>query len=294
MDVIRTRMQTGECQNGVVRCVIDVMRRSGISGLYTGISGPFLAQALYKSIIFTTNTFVSTSIFRGQKNSLSIFTSGLIAGSVNALVVSPVELIRTRQILAQDRPNSRFSCKGFIASVKVLLSEGGVLGLWRGLLAAVLRDGPGLGAYFLAFEKCKSYFASNLHRNTTRTSSSMLSQSQLPQQLSATVSVSSPVPATGLPLWVRFLAGSCAGVAFWVVALPLDSVKVILEASPRVESSLSGQLSLICKVVSERGVLSLFHAWPVAIGRGVPSAAVTLTTYDLISEWLARKREEKR
>jgi hypothetical protein len=39
------------------------------------------------------------------------------------------------------------------------------------------------------------------------------------------------------------------------------------------------------------GIAILFRAWPVAIGRGIPSAAVTLTVFDVISEWLIRNRE---
>jgi hypothetical protein len=42
-------------------------------------------------------------------------------------------------------------------------------------------------------------------------------------------------------------------------------------------------------MISQRGVRHLFRAWPVAIGRGIPSAAVTLTVFDVVAEWLVQE-----
>jgi hypothetical protein len=44
------------------------------------------------------------------------------------------------------------------------------------------------------------------------------------------------------------------------------------------------------RLIRGNGFLRLLHAWPVALGRGIPSAAVTLTTYDIITQYLIQYR----
>ena len=254
MDVIRTRMQTSKVAKGVMECFRDVIRESGVvKGLYRGLSGPFVAQALYKSVIFTSNTMINTYIFTGQKTAVTTFLSGAIAGSMNAFIVSPVEIIRTRQILL---PNSTFS-----GTLRSIISEGGINSLWRGLLPAMARDGPGIGVYLLTFEHCKLALDNN-----------------------GTLSKFS--------IWSKLLSGASAGIAFWVVALPIDTIKANIEASP--PSTTWNQLYLQQRQwIQQRGIGHLFRAWPVAFGRGIPSAAVTLTTFDVVSEALAQRRLNK-
>ena len=262
-DVIRTRVQTNNLQKGTVECLRDILKESGPRGLYTGLLGPFFAQGIYKAVIFTTNSMVNKHVFTGQKTKTSVFLSGAIAGTLNSVIVAPIELLRTRQILSATQQT-------YSAVFRTLLSEAGILGLFRGLLPAILRDGPGVGAYFLTFDVSKRYFTNWLsphvdprHQNTIVNSYS--------------------------PIMIKLLSGSCAGVAFWILALPIDAVKTLFETSPNVSKvGFLDQFSDIYDTINQRGgIRSLFRSWPVAIGRGIPSAAVTLTTYDFVLEHLA-------
>jgi len=128
-----------------------------------------------------------------------------------------------------------------------------------------------------------------------------------------------------LQLWERIVAGGAAGVAFWVWALPVDCIKTVMEASVVSSSSIdnndnnnnnnsnsnssrskssSSSMNLnnsnklrrsigIFEAFSQirnrpngGGIFNLFSAWPVALGRGIPAAAVTLTVYDMCMEKL--------
>jgi solute carrier family 25 carnitine/acylcarnitine transporter 20/29 len=249
---------------GAVSCFQDIVRTSGIvNGLYRGVVGPFFAQAVYKSVIFTTNTLVNTYVFTNpHKTATTIFLSGAIAGSMNAFIVSPIEIIRTRQIL---HPHY-----GFLQTFRGIVTEGGLASLWRGLVPAMFRDGPGIGMYLLTFEYCKKAWE----------------PPPPPQQEGSSGVVASP------SLWPKLLAGACAGVAFWAVALPIDTIKANIEASPG-RTSWNRLVAEQLRMVSDRGVGHLFRAWPVAFGRGIPSAAVTLTTFDVMTEWLVRRRVQR-
>lgn len=230
-DVIRTQIQSGRSERGIINCSKDIIREHGVRGFYAGLLGPFFAQAVYKSVIFTTNSFVSKFVFTGEKSNQTVFLSGLIAGSVNAFIVAPVELLRTRQILSGSKTR-------FQSAFQTLLNEGGVRGLFRGLLPAILRDGPGIGAYFLTFDTCKKLLA--------------------PHPFTPTVSNSNPEGANlsqvqvSPPLWVRLLSASLAGVSFWVLALPIDTAKTILESSP-INKNFVSQFSFLFSTIQKRG-----------------------------------------
>jgi hypothetical protein len=230
-DVIRTQIQSGRSERGIINCSKDIIREHGVRGFYAGLLGPFFAQAVYKSVIFTTNSFVSKFVFTGAKSNQTVFLSGLIAGSVNAFIVAPVELLRTRQILSGSKTS-------FQSAFQTLLNEGGVSGLFRGLLPAILRDGPGIGAYFLTFDTCKKLLAP--HSFTSTATSSNLEGANLSQ-----VQVSPP-------LWVRLLSASLAGVSFWVLALPIDTAKTILESSP-IKKDFVSQFSFLFSTIQKRG-----------------------------------------
>ena len=267
-DVVRTRIQISKVPTSARECFREVIQKYGFKGLYTGIMAPFFAQGIYKAVIFTTNTLVSRHIFTGQNSSLTTFLSGAIAGSLNSIIVAPVELLRTRQIssVAKGSYSSLFSA---------LMKDHGFRGLFRGLIPAALRDGLGVGAYFLTFELCKKFITAKISVNGTG-----------PVPLGSNVLQTS----SSSILMVKLISGSCAGIAFWVVALPIDTVKTIFESSCVTKGILNQSREAYNLVIEGGGIVTLFRAWPVAIGRGIPSAAVTLTTFDVVSEWLVLRR----
>lgn len=216
MDVVRTRMQTIVGNKSVLHNASLLVREWGIKGLYRGFWGPFYAQALYKSVIFSTNTFVGQNMFPGQKTSISIFLSGAIAGMVNAFIVSPIELIRTRQILSQNviKSSTNLEMKSNVSyyrCIQSVISEGGVLSLWKSLFPAMLRDGPGIGAYLLTFDYVKCLLTSYVHGwddiNNKTKSKRRSDGSVVNSNVSSTTYVS-------YSFGVRLIAGSCAGNYF--------------------------------------------------------------------------------
>jgi solute carrier family 25 carnitine/acylcarnitine transporter 20/29 len=260
IDVVRTKMQVQASTFGA--CVRDTADKEGLRGFYKGFSGPFIAQGVYKSVLFSVNSLTQKHLFHSSRQGGALFVSGFISGSVNAVVVAPVEIIRTNLIFAK-RDGTSYSLAG---SIRNIASRQGIFGLWKGLLPAVMRDGPGMGFYFLAFDRAKS----------------TLSEENKP-----------------VSLMTRILAGAAAGAGFWLVALPVDTIKTVVEAEAvNAEKTLrlhtTGTLNLISSVTrqlwNEGGIRRLYRAWPVAFGRGLPSAAITLTTFDICTEYLSKHK----
>lgn len=234
------------------------------SKYYRGIIPPLCAQGVYKAVIFGANNFSNKYLnggnSQGAMKNLNLFSSGCIAGVLVSFVVAPVEIIRTKQIMISDT-SSQY--RSIATVVKSITSATKPWLLWKYLLPTILRDGPGVGFYFLVFESSKEFIARNLHVDKKTNDISIFS---------------------------RILAASCAGVSFWLWALPFDTVKTIMEADNNPET-LSKSSSKLLKenmqlVWNNGGIKRLYNAWPVAVGRGIPSAIVTLTSYDLMYKYL--------
>jgi hypothetical protein len=258
LDVLRTKMQVNHDMT-VSQAISSTVRESGLKSLYKGFLVPFYAQIVYKSVIFATNTASNTMFFQGKNDVWSTFFSGCIAGSVNGLVVSPVEIIRTTQIMSAKEGGSQT----VFGAMKYVFNQRGVLGFWVGLPPTIARDGPGIGVYMIAFNQCKKFI----------------------QSVDGT-------QGGGPTVLNRMLSGALAGIAFWTWALPIDTFKTIIETSIRANQVQGGSLmTTVMQHVRTMRVSDFYRALPVAYLRGIPSAAVTLTAYDLAVEQLIAWRK---
>ncbi|EKU21566.1 hypothetical protein NGA_0360510, partial [Nannochloropsis gaditana CCMP526] len=222
IDVLRTELQTTQETLTARECLRRIWRAEGMQGFYKGLSAPLAAQAVYKAIIFGTNSTAQQLLLartkkrpRPPSSNLSppclsypeIFLCGALSGGVNALVVTPVELVRNRLVVSHGVYSGPRDCVG------QAWRGGGFRGLWNGLLPTLCRDGPGVGAWFLAFAAGKDgLLAWKKSTKGLRGGKREAGEEKL--------------GVGGL-----LLAGSGAGVAFWTVALPFDTVKSVMQVA---------------------------------------------------------------
>ena len=284
-DVLRVKMQSSalaSTQRGLSGTVRHTLQLGGIRALYTGLALPLGAQAVYKATIFTANNVTEQAIkeWRTQENyklgnfseyKLSYFdrfVSGFIGGALNAaLFVTPVEFVRNQQIaLASGKMETPHMPKsptlqsqrlpGPMAIVRSTLQAEGLSGLWRGMLSTVLRDSLGCGCFFTAMA-----YSQDLLRGHHD-------------------------PASGPPSKAVLIAsGAIAGVGFWFIGLPLDTMKTWIQNGSARNLQHAWELSQRDGFVNS--MVSLTRGWQVAYGRGAPSAAITVTTYSLVYSLLS-------
>lgn len=262
--------------NGPLHIVSQTIKNGGGRALYTGLALPLAAQAVYKATVFTVNNVTQSALVQwnteesftkgsllAEPYSLTLgdkFVCGFVAGGVNAaLFVTPVEYVRNQLIGQHSRSTAgQKIAKPMTGPLDVIRttiakSPTGILGLWRGVQVTMARDSIGCGFFFYAMELSQRYLASNNNNN------------------------SDGRPPT---LGVTICSGAMAGLAYWLAALPLDSVKTWVQ-SDMAESAVGAvRLSL-----QDHGPMKtmgrLMSGYQVAYARGIPSAAITVTTYSL-------------
>ena len=167
----------------------------------------------------------------------------------------PVEYVRN-QLIQQHTVKSQGevvdkanSMRGPIDVLKRTLKMDGILGLWRGAGITLMRDSIGCGAFFIMNDIGKRH----IERRTG------LKEGSLANTLGS---------------------GFMAGFGYWFVSLPLDTLKTLVQTG-KTSSSL-GTVSFLIKNGGIVGALKhLYRGWQMAFGRGLPSAAITLTTYSV-------------
>ena len=224
------------------------LRREGFRGLYKGMSPPLAAQGIYKAVIFSTRNRVQSilSTRRGASKfprTVEAF-SGLAAGCVNSLIVAPVELVRNR---LQVNTSMTRRMRPFDVLRQVLLVHG-PLTLLKGAKEAALRDGPGVALYFLAYSESMKHLGDR-----------------------------------EMGPFCRRLASACiAGVAFWIWALPFDTLKTAIQ---RAGNERTPSFTIVKKMYrNEGGIPRFFRGWQAAYVRGIPSAATTFLTYEYLKD----------
>ncbi|GLJ55565.1 hypothetical protein SUGI_1193330 [Cryptomeria japonica] len=132
----------------------------------------------------------------------------------------------------------------------VLKSEGGILGLFKGLTPTLAREVPGNAVMFGVYEALKQYLAGG--RDTSR-----LSQGAL------------------------LTSGGLAGAAFWLAVYPTDVVKSVIQVDNYHQPKYSGSIDAFKKIVASEGIKGLYKGFGPAMARSVPANAACFLAYEI-------------
>eukprot|EP00005_Dracoamoeba_jomungandri_P000949 CAMPEP_0174254196 /NCGR_PEP_ID=MMETSP0439-20130205/3537_1 /TAXON_ID=0 /ORGANISM="Stereomyxa ramosa, Strain Chinc5" /LENGTH=233 /DNA_ID=CAMNT_0015335651 /DNA_START=252 /DNA_END=949 /DNA_ORIENTATION=+ len=194
-------------------------------------------------------------------------TSGCVGGAASAFIVTPIELLRNRLQVQYHKIGAAVAHSGSAplysgpvdCFIKVIKNEG-VMTLFRGFIPTVLRDGPGNAAWFGAYEFMK-------------------------RQLVNSSPVFDPSTSHGSVL-TPMVAGATAGVSYWIIALPFDAVKSIIQTSQIAGQKPPGVIDTAMKIVSEYGWSRFYRGFSVAALRGMPGAAMSFVSYEFAFKML--------
>lgn len=261
IDLVKTRLQNQEIgPNGQVmyRNMADCMRKTfrseGFFGMYRGSAVNILLVTPEKAIKLAANDFFRHHLTDSKKG-LSLggeILSGGGAGLCQIIVTTPMELLK---IQLQDA--GRLANKGPLTVMpdsarKIaldLIRKKGLLGLYRGTFATMLRDVSFSVVYFPLFAHFNSIGPKRSDGSTI--------------------------------FWASFLAGCSAGSVSAVVVNPFDVVKTRLQVLQRAqgESSYSGVFDAFTKIYQKEGITAFFKGALCRVMVIAPLFGIAQTVY---------------
>lgn len=132
----------------------DILAREGLTGLYRGFSSTIMRDLPFSAIQYPIWEKLKSRHLKRHKQPANVTQSawyGSIAGGIAAFVTTPLDVAKTRIMLA-DTKDSLASGK-ILAALKGIHSERGINGLFAGVVPRVLWISAGAAIFLGTYEK---------------------------------------------------------------------------------------------------------------------------------------------
>ena len=254
LDTIKTRMQVTSSK-GMIGTGAAILRQEGAGALFKGMAIPLFSLSVLNTLNFTSyNLFKSPSSPLSSLSlppSLLYFISGALVGPLASTISTPEHMLKTQLQLDNSRPSPLYS-RGVYQAFRSFVRSNGFSALYVGHRSNTVRESVFLGVYFSVYETLKG-----------------------------DVSV---VDIFGDKLAVP-VAGGTAGMAGWIVSLPLDCIKatVMGNFNKNVEGRLqpTGILTVGRMILEKRGVAGLYSGMTPSLIRAFLVSGSRFTAFEI-------------
>ncbi|KAL2825712.1 mitochondrial carrier domain-containing protein [Aspergillus pseudoustus] len=264
IDLVKTRMQNqrssrvGErLYNNSLDCARKVIRNEGFTGLYSGVIPQLIGVAPEKAIKLTVNDLVRgyfTNKENGKIKYIHEVIAGGTAGACQVIFTNPLEIVKIRlQVQGEIAKNVEGAPR---RSALWIVKNLGLVGLYKGASACLLRDVPFSAIYFPTYSHLKSDFfgESRTHK---------------------------------LGVVQLLTAGAIAGMPAAYLTTPCDVIKTRLQVEARKgEAQYTGLRHCAQTIMREEGFKAFFKGGPARILRSSPQFGFTLAAYEVLQKWL--------
>jgi len=175
LDIVRTRLsiqsasfmklqrEAGKKLPGMWETLVQMYKtEGGFLALYRGIVPTVAGVAPYVGLNFMIYESVRHYMTpEGQANPGSIgkLCAGAISGAVAQTCTYPLDVLRRRfQINTMTGMGYRY--KGIFDAIRVIVSQEGVRGLYKGITPNLLKVAPSMASSWLSFEMTRDFFVS--------------------------------------------------------------------------------------------------------------------------------------
>ncbi|XP_051127454.1 mitochondrial carnitine/acylcarnitine carrier-like protein isoform X2 [Andrographis paniculata] len=257
-DTIKVKLQSAPVPSsgqppkyaGAIDAVKQTLASDGARGLYKGMGAPLATVAALNAVIFTVRGQIESHLRSSPGAPLTVgqqVVCGAGAGAAVSFLACPTELIKCR--LQAQSATATYAGPMDVAR-HVIRSEGGVLGLFKGLVPTLAREVPGNAIMFGIYEALKQYYAGG--QDTSRLGRGSL-----------------------------IMAGGIAGASFWALVYPTDVVKSIVQVDDYKNPKFSGTIDAFKKIVKVEGRKGLYKGFGPAMARSVPANAACFLVYEV-------------
>ncbi|OQO08507.1 hypothetical protein B0A48_06377 [Cryoendolithus antarcticus] len=264
IDLVKTRMQnqrssvvgTKLYQNSL-DCFQKVIRNEGFRGLYSGVLPQLVGVAPEKAIKLTMNDLVRGKYTEKSTGNIPLWAeimAGGTAGGCQVVFTNPLEIVKIRLQIqgeaakAAAREGEQFNRRSAMWIVRHL----GLVGLYKGASACLLRDVPFSAIYFPTYAHLKKdYFGES--------------------------------PTKKLGILQLLTAGAIAGMPAAYLTTPCDVIKTRLQVEARKGDTQYTSLRHCARTIyKEEGFAAFFKGGPARILRSSPQFGFTLAGYEVL------------
>ncbi|XP_065899953.1 mitochondrial dicarboxylate carrier-like isoform X2 [Dysidea avara] len=164
LDLLKVHLQTQQvAKKGFIQMIAHVLRNDGFFALYSGLTASILRQITYSGVRYGVYELLKGRMLKsseGQPISLSVkLCMGAFAGACGGLVGCPPDLVNVRmqadiKLPMELRRNYRHGLDGIWRVAR----EEGVMVLWTGGSAVVMRSIMMTIAQIVVYEQVKQFF----------------------------------------------------------------------------------------------------------------------------------------
>ncbi|KAJ7492348.1 mitochondrial carrier domain-containing protein [Mycena latifolia] len=246
-------------------CAKKILRNEGFVGFYRGLGPQLIGVAPEKAIKLTVNDLIRGRATDPETGRIKFgweLVAGGTAGGCQVVFTNPLEIVKIRlQVQGEAAKAEGFAPKGAVHIIRQL----GVLGLYKGASACLLRDIPFSAIYFPTYGHLKK---------------DVFHEGYNGKQLS----------------FIELLASAgIAGMPAAYLTTPADVVKTRLQVETRKgQTNYKGLQDAFVKIYREEGFRALFKGGPARIVRSSPQFAFTLMSYEMFKKlypWDAQPRQ---
>lgn len=265
IDLVKTRMQNQRSTvvgqllyKNSIDCARKVFHHEGFLGFYRGLGPQLIGIAPEKAIKLTVNDLVRGLAMDPETGRIKLgweIIAGGTAGGCQVVFTNPLEIVKIRLQMQGEaaRANPELLKKGAIHIIRQL----GVVGLYRGATACLMRDIPFSCIYFPAYSHLKT---------------DLFHQDYNGKQLSFLETLAS---------------AAIAGMPAAYLTTPCDVVKTRLQSEAKKgQSHYKGVFDTFGKIWREEGFKAFWKGGPARVLRSSPQFGCTLVAYEYLQKYL--------
>jgi len=244
--------------------VRKVFRNEGLLGFYRGLGPQLIGVAPEKAIKLTVNDLVRGRAMDPETGRITLpweLIAGGTAGGCQVIFTNPLEIVKIRlQVQGEAAKAEGAVPRGAVHIVRSL----GLLGLYRGAAACLLRDIPFSAIYFPSYSHLKK---------------DVFHEGYNGKKLSFMETLAS---------------AAIAGMPAAYLTTPADVVKTRLQVEARKgQASYRGLTDAFTKIYREEGFKAFFKGGPARIIRSSPQFGFTLVAYEYLHKLLPYPWEDR-
>ncbi|WFD18703.1 mitochondrial aspartate-glutamate transporter agc1 [Malassezia caprae] len=263
IDLVKTRMQNqrsnvvGEAlmYKNSIDCAKKVIQNEGFFGFYSGLVPQLLGVAPEKAIKLTMNDLVR-SLTKDKNGDVPIaaeILAGSVAGGSQVVFTNPLEIVKIRlQVQGESASDPSQVKKGALSIIRRL----GLLGLYKGAGACLLRDIPFSAIYFPMYAHLKK-------------------------------DLFGEAPGNKLTFGQLISAASIAGIPAAFLTTPADVIKTRLQVEARKgQATYKGIVDCATQILSKESPSAFFKGSLARVLRSSPQFGATLVTYEYLKKFI--------